>query len=755
MFFMESRIWPLRFFPAKGSGYFSPRFSPIHFCPMRFFPLLFALVFCQKMAAQNFTPDWASLDARPTPAWWSDSKFGIFIHWGAYSVPGWCSKGNYAEWYQYGLMTGDTARQAFHRQKFGADFSYYDFADQFKAELFNPDDWAQLFEKAGAKYVVLTSKHHDGYCLWPNADANRTWGFAWNSVDRGPRRDLLGDLFTALRKTSVRPGMYYSLYEWFNPLWKADKTRYAREHATPQMRELIQKYRPFVFWTDGDWDASAEVWQSQQFLAWAYNESTVRDSIVFNDRWGTGTRFHHAGIYTPEYQPDIDFENHAWEESRGMGFSYGYNREEDAWDYNSSQTLVLHLIDKVSRGGNFLLDIGPDEHGKIPPIMQERLLDIGAWLQLNGEAIYGTRRWRTPCQWSEGNRNFKSEGNPHIAGDWKTGGDALLTQCTEPPAGFARREVFFTWNPTANNLYAIAPRWPDDGQLVLTDLNLPVGAQVSFLESGESLKWENSGSSVAVQLPVFNPNKIKSRHAYALKISNFGNFCARPDVQVRYDFKTMRPSATMTCATPGAVVHFTTDGSVPTEKSPVFNGAAVFEVGQKFSARAFAPGLLPSAVTEKEAQPHVVLQAEKPAKKPKPGLTMQMVSPAKWDSKSVEAAATGKGAVVPDIKMAVPCETKKCAQVWDGWLKIDEPGGYRFSTTSDDGSLFYLGNQLVVNNDGLHGMERRDGMALLGKGFHRVRVVYFNAGGGAGLQVKMSRVDEETERELPTGWLWH
>ncbi|MBC7901953.1 MAG: alpha-L-fucosidase, partial [Gemmatimonadaceae bacterium] len=342
-------------------------------------PLLLAVLGFVSVSAQSYQPSWESLDSRPVPQWFRDSKFGIFIHWGVYSVPGWSPKGTYSEWYQNGLNNGDTARIRFHKNKFG-DLTYYQLADQFKAELFNPDEWASLFEQSGAKYIVLTSKHHDGFCLWPDQQSAKAWGMPWNSVVAGPKRDLLGELFRAVRKTSVRPGMYYSLYEWFNPIWKADKSKYAIEHAWPQMKDLINNYKPDVFWTDGDWDASAETWKSQEFLSWLYNESPVKGSVVTYDRWGSGVRFKHGQVYTPEYQPNLDFEDNYWEESRGIGHSYGYNREEDGWDYNSSQSLVLALVDKVSRGGNFLLDIGPDEHGKIPPIMQERLLDIGKWM---------------------------------------------------------------------------------------------------------------------------------------------------------------------------------------------------------------------------------------------------------------------------------------------------------------------------------------------------------------------------------------
>ena len=163
------------------------------------------ILYVAQLSAQ-YQPNWESLDKRPVPQWYNNARFGIFIHWGVYSVPAYCSKGNYAEWYQNTLTGGDSATTKYHREKFG-DRTYYDLAKDFKAELFKPDEWANLFEQSGAKYIVLTSKHHDGYALWPSKEASRHRGFAWNAAEVGPHRDLLGDLFKAVRKTSVRAGM--------------------------------------------------------------------------------------------------------------------------------------------------------------------------------------------------------------------------------------------------------------------------------------------------------------------------------------------------------------------------------------------------------------------------------------------------------------------------------------------------------------------------------------------------------------------
>lgn len=703
--------------------------------------------------AQTYQPTWESIDKRPTPKWFKDAKFGIFIHWGVYAVPGWSTKGNYAEWYQQGLQTTDTARQRFHKAKFG-ERSYYDLANDFKAELYNPDEWAKIFERSGAKYIVLTSKHHDGFTLWPNQNANKTWGFPWNAKDIGPKRDLLGDLFTAVRKTSVHAGMYYSLYEWFNPLWKADPKKYATEHVWPQMKELINTYQPDVFWTDGDWDAPAETWKSQEFLAWLFNESAVKDKVVVNDRWGSGVRFHHGGIFTPEYQPDLDFEDHDWEESRGMGYSYGYNREEDAWDYNSTQSLIIALIDKVSRGGNFLLDIGPDEHGKIPPIMQERLLEIGEWLNINGEAIYNTRRWKTPMQWSEGRRDYKG-GNEHITGDWKTGGDIMLKLTVDPDPGYAVKEIFYTYNPTTNSLYAIFPKYPDNRKLVVKDITLPASTKISFLSTRENLQWKQAAANVEISLPEYNPNKIKSSHGFAVKIADFGRFASKPKIKVAYKPGALKPTITISADT-GTRITYLFNEMDPNVSSKIYTQPFQIDRTTIIHVTASYPperNALMSAVTTQEVKVYEWKKAQN-LSQPKQGIHFKYFEPSgKINLNSVAGtpAATGIADLISNKNKK---RTDKFAFEFTGYIKIEKDGIYTFFTSSDDGSMLYIDDEEIVNNDGDHGNVEKNGKAALKKGFHKIKVLYFDSGGGNSLKVSMEK-EGGVKMEIPKELLFH
>ena len=391
---------------------------------MKFFSiiLMVALVLATNLFSQTYKPTWESLDSRPIPQWFQDAKFGIFIHWGLYSVPAWGPTKDvgiyekYAEWYWWSLTNPN--RESYdqfnkiHKAFYGEKTKYQDFVSGFNCDMFEPAEWARIFKQGGAQYIVLTSKHHEGFCLWPS---RHSWN--WNAVDAGPHRDLAGDLIAAVRDAGLHMGYYYSLYEWFNPLYKNDVHAYVDQHMLPQMKDLVKRYEPDIFWTDGEWDYPSEVWKSTEFLAWLYNESPVKEHVVVNDRWGKETRGFHGGIWTTEYDlvhadnaNEMEIE-HYWEECRGIGTSFGYNRNEYLENYSTSEELVHILINKVARGGNLLLNVGPTADGRIPVIMQQRLKDMGDWLAVNGEAIYGTRKWKNmPKVTPETNIYFTTKG---------------------------------------------------------------------------------------------------------------------------------------------------------------------------------------------------------------------------------------------------------------------------------------------------------------------------------------------------------
>ena len=412
--------------------------------------LLFLLLAGSLYSQQKYEPTWDSLDKRPIPAWFLDAKFGIFIHWGVYSVPAWrkVTEGryaSYAEWYYARVMFNpENGGEEFHRENFGKDFEYRDFGPLFKAELFDPDLWADLFARSGARYVVLTSKHHDGYCLWPTRSPYKK---EWNSLAVGPKRDLVGELTRAVRAKGLRMGLYYSIIEWesnwthrtesgyFIPKKLVDKykipeDKYVDAHMIPQLKELVVNYQPAVIFSDaGEWDRTAAEWKTLDFLAWLYNQAPNKDEVVVNDRFGKDMTAKHGDYFSSEYQ-DADGVGayHPWEESRGVGGSYGFNRAENIDDYQTSEALVHELVDIVSRGGNLLLNVGPTADGRIPVIMQQRLIDIGGWLAINGEAIFASRSWN-------GAGSLRVQ-NPQMYFTHK--GADLYVICTEWPAAAIR-----------------------------------------------------------------------------------------------------------------------------------------------------------------------------------------------------------------------------------------------------------------------------------------------------------------------------
>jgi len=355
----------------------------------------------------------------------------------------------------------------------------------FKAELFNPDEWAGVFQKSGAKYIVLTSKHHEGFALWPSA---QSWN--WNSVDIGPHRDLCGDLTASVKKAGLHMGFYYSLYEWYNPTYLNDFGKYVDNHMIPQMKDLVNRYSPDLVWTDGEWDKPSKDWKSEEFLAWLFNDSPVKESVVVNDRWGSETRSKHGGIYTTEYglvhggEGLETAEYHPWEECRGIGTSFGFNRTENLDSYSSTEDLIKILVSTVAAGGNLLLDIGPAADGTIPVIMQQRLLDIGKWLDVNGEAIYGTRAFIT---------DKKQEAiNPET-----------------------NKSIFFT--KKGRDVFVILLNWPKT-ELILRGIKTTPGSKITLLGSSKPVRSRTSGGNLTINIPQLTPDDYQP--AYVLKITN-------------------------------------------------------------------------------------------------------------------------------------------------------------------------------------------------------------------------------------------
>ncbi|MEP7318840.1 MAG: alpha-L-fucosidase, partial [Panacibacter sp.] len=424
--------------------------------------------------------------------------------------------------------------------------------------------------------------------------------------------------------------------------------------------------------------------------------------------------------------------------------SYGYNREEDAWDYNSAQSLVLQLIDKVSRGGNFLLDIGPDEHGKIPPIMQERLLQIGDWMKVNGEAIYNTVRWKIPSQWSAGRTDYKPNGSS---------GDLLLKLTVDPDPGYGVKEIFYTYNPTTNSLYGIFPKYPSDKKLVIKDMVLPAQTAISFLSTKENVSWKQDGNNVVIELPDYDPNKIKTPYAYAIKIGNYGRFAHKPAIDIVYPNGGLQPSVALN-ATEGTSIRYTTDGSEPTENSMLYQQGFTPAKSCVVKAVAFREGYLSSGIVTEQAVAYAWMPAIKTGKL-QPGIAYRYFEPSgKIDLASVETNQPVASGATNEISNNKKQRKDKFAFAFDGYIKINSDGIYNFFTLSDDGSKLFIDGIETVNNDGEHGSVEISGKAALKKGLHKIRIVYFDSGGGNELKV-MIQYGDSPKTEIRPDILFH
>uniref|UniRef100_A0A8D0AZI6 Tissue alpha-L-fucosidase n=1 Tax=Salvator merianae TaxID=96440 RepID=A0A8D0AZI6_SALMN len=428
---------------------------------------------------QRYSPDWASLDSRPLPEWFDAAKVGVFLHWGVFSVPAWGS-----EWFWWSWKGESRPEyERFVRERFPPGTTYADFAHSFTALDFRPDDWARLFEQAGARYVVLTTKHHEGFTNW---GSSVSWN--WNSVDTGPHRDLVGDLGDALRKRNISYGLYHSLFEWFNPLYLQDKNnhfktqQFVEEKTLPELYELVLRYKPDLIWSDGEWEAPDTYWNSTSFLAWLYNDSPVKDTVVVNDRWGINCSCHHGGYYNcqDKYKPGT-LPNHKWEMCSSIDkHSWGYRSSMQIEDLLETSSIIRELVETVSYGGNYLLNVGPTKEGVIVPIFQERLMALGAWLGINGEAIYETKPWKTQKE-------------------------------------NASESVWYTSKGTT--VYAIFLTWPEESVLKLASPEPTLSAQVTMLGFSSPLKWQKfHEKGMAIILPSLSPLQLPMQNAWTLKL---------------------------------------------------------------------------------------------------------------------------------------------------------------------------------------------------------------------------------------------
>ncbi len=452
----------------------------------------------------KYTPEKASLKQHEVPDWFHNAKFGIFVHWGLYSVPAFAITGinlvdsmkrgpeehfknnPYAEWYLNSLRIKGSPTQKFHEQTYGANFSYDEFIPIFNKEIekWNPDEMADLFKKAGAKYVVLVTKHHDGFLLWSSDYKNP------NKKKYHASRNIVSELTNAVKKRGLKMGFYYSgALDWsFNPNPIIDGksfisngpdsiqyTNYANNH----WYELIDKFEPIILWNDIGYPPNTNVYE---IFSYFYNK--LPEGVI-NDRWKQShkSEFKHPTVrhwdfITPEYEKMPKITNYKWESTRGIGNSYGYNKIETENEYLAPKELIYLLIDVVCKNGNLLINVGPKMDGSIPELQKKAILGIGKWLEVNGEAIFETRPW------------LKAEGET----------------LEKIPIKFTQKD---------NNLYIHLLTDSNVNEITICDLRIMEDSKIKILGYEELLNWQQVNGTLKISIP-FN---LKNSAAYVLKIT--------------------------------------------------------------------------------------------------------------------------------------------------------------------------------------------------------------------------------------------
>ncbi|MFN0131605.1 MAG: alpha-L-fucosidase [Phycisphaerales bacterium] len=634
----------------------------------------------------------AMLPDKPYMEWWRDARFGMFIHWGLYSIPA----GVYGDRTDYGEWIRTTAQIPL------AEYDKY--VAQFNPVKFDADAWVRTAKDAGIGYIVITSKHHDGFCLFDSAHTDF-------DVTATPfKRDILKELAAACAKHGIKMCWYHSIMDWHHPdylprrEWEtpamrptagADFNRYVA-YMKAQLKELLTNYGPIgVLWFDGQWEGT---WTHERGLDLDRYVRSLQPGIIINNRVDKGggefglTKPGYAGDYgTPEQEiPPTGVPNADWETCMTMNGHWGFNAADT--NYKTTQDLIRKLADIASKGGNFLLNVGPTALGEIPEPSVERMRAIGAWMRANGESIRGTFA------------------GPFPALAWG--------RCTQKPI------------PGGTRLYLHVFDWPADGRLVVPGiLNDPMGARV--LGAGVATVTRE-GDALVVAVPKTAPDADDS--VVALDIKGRPDVTSPPTIEAAASVFVGSTNVRITCGRESVELRYTTDGSEPTADSPRAAGPVRLTATTTISARSFRGSRAVSPVaratfTKVDPAPATTLT------RPKPGLTLRAFEIELETLPDLASMPPVWTRVVPSVGVEARPRDDRYALRFEGFIRVPDDAAYTFTLNSDDGSRLFIDGQLVVDNDGLHSLRERSGVAALAKGHHAIAVEFFERTGGDGLEL--------------------
>ena len=670
--------------------------------------LLAATVAASALAAPVETK--AEKDARMK--WWKEARFGLFLHWGSYSVAEgeWNGKTDYAEWIK---------EEAHIEQP-----DYEQLAKRFNPTKFDADKFVTMAKNAGMKYIVITTKHHEGFNMFASKYSD------YNIMNTPFHRDVMKELAAACKRHGLKMCWYHSIMDWHHPDylprrgWEhrsaegADMDRYVK-YLSNEVTQLLTDYGPIgVMWFDGEWEST---WNHEYGQALYDLCRKIQPNVIVNNRVDVGrsgmagmsTTEGTAGDYgTPEQEiPAQGIPNSYWETCMTMNDHWGYNKNDH--DYKSSRDLIQKLVDIASKGGNFLLNIGPTPEGEFPPEAQERLNDLGAWTKVNGDAIYAT------------------DASPFPELSWG--------RCTQKAKG------------GHTMLYLDVFNWPADGKLVVPSIGNTAVRAYALADRHTALKIERDGTSLVVNVPTQAPDQNCS--VVALEVDGAPKIYETPKIQAATDRIVQPVPVTLAVSSPGLKIRYTLDGSDPTAASTLYTGPISVGEDAMLKARSFDGDKPVSDVSSEQFTKTTPAPAvDKPDAMP--ALTYQEFE-GDWDNVPDFSSLTAKDQGTLDSVSVDKWGKKEYFAIQlTGYIKVPKDGVYVFNLASDDGSKMSIDGNPVIDNDGSHSLSGKTGSVALAAGYHAIQIGYFNKTGGLGLELDWALAGEKPA-PVPASALFH
>jgi alpha-L-fucosidase len=631
--------------------------------------------------------------------WWHEAKFGMFIHWGLYSVPAGLYKGNAVDGYGEWIMSNGKIPVA----------EYAKYAGQFNPVDFNAEEWVKLAKEAGMKYIVITSKHHDGFALFDTKVSD------FDVMDATPfKRDIIREIAAACKKYDMPLGLYYSqAQDWhhaggsamnshWDPAQEGSMDKYISEIAVPQVEEILNNYGDIkILW----WDTPTDMNQERASL---FKPVLAKSpNLITNDRLGGGIE---GDLQTPEqYIPATGIPGKNWEACMTMNDTWGFKTNDYNW--KSTDMLVRNLIDIASKGGNYLLNVGPTALGMIPGESVERLKEIGDWMKVNGEAIYGTTA--SPfSSLSWGRCTVKKKGGKHL-------------------------------------LYLHVFDFPADGKLIADGLASKVAKVYALNNPGDKLEFTQTDNSLEIEVKDINQDRFAT--LVVVETKDEVVVYNAPVVSTESSVFLDEVLLSITTEIPNAEIRYTTDGSIPTKDSPVAVGNVSLQSESSFTLKAmcFLNGKPVSGTTEhyfEKAVPNEPVLVKKAQK----GLKYSYFE-GSWKSlPDFSSLVPKESGIAPALNLSMQKSDSNFGVTFSGYIEVPETAVYHFILASDDGSKLTIAGK-TLEHDGLHGMTEKTLDIALQKGVHPFSLDFFQGGGGSGLNLKWKTQGRNAD-DVPANW---